>query len=260
MRAAAPRCAWRAAASPATSTSTSAPRAAALPQRSSRRAPAACRGLLVVAAAAADGAGAPAAEIRDALRATSGVISDASVPEAHRGLHATLYGDGGAEAHDAGAAYRARAVRAAECGGACAWRGSACARRRVSTLSAAKPSAADARECACAACSPARPPTAHSSSHTHVPPPPRAAAAGARAQGEDDGSAVLPLTAWLAEREGATPTGVYAVYDASKALYLVSYSRNVVLAVRGHLVRARRGARRALHAGGTAAKSARCAP
>ena len=55
------------------------------------------------------------------------------------------------------------------------------------------------------------------------------------AQGEDDGETVLPLADWLAAREGAAPTGVYAVFDADKRLQLVSYSRNVVLALRAHL-------------------------
>ncbi len=50
--------------------------------------------------------------MRDALSGLSGVVTDAAVPEAHRGLHASLYGDGGAEAHAADAAYSARAVRA----------------------------------------------------------------------------------------------------------------------------------------------------
>ena len=50
---------------------------------------------------------------------------------------------------------------------------------------------------------------------------------------------MLPLRDWLAAREGASPTGVYALYDARSALQLVSYSRNVVLALRGHLVRVR---------------------
>ena len=58
--------------------------------------------------AAAGGGG--GADVRDALSGLSGVVTDAAVPEAHRGLHASLYGDGGAEAHD-DAAYSARAVR-----------------------------------------------------------------------------------------------------------------------------------------------------
>ena len=58
------------------------------------------------------------------------------------------------------------------------------------------------------------------------------------AQGEDDGETVLPLADWLAAREGASPTGVYAVFDSSKRLQLVSYSRNVVLALRAHLAHA----------------------
>ena len=49
---------------------------------------------------------------------------------------------------------------------------------------------------------------------------------------------MLPLADWLAAREGASPTGVYAVFDAEKRLQLVSYSRNVVLALRAHLAQA----------------------
>ena len=81
------------------------------PVRVGRAAASGARSRAVLAAAAADGGGAPAAEVREALSSASGVVTDASVPEAHRGLHATLYGDGGAEAHDAGAGYRAREVR-----------------------------------------------------------------------------------------------------------------------------------------------------
>ena len=57
-------------------------------------------------------------------------------------------------------------------------------------------------------------------------------------QGEDDGTSVVPVSSWLASREGAVVPGVYAVYDAAQALQLVSYSRNVVLSLRGHVVRA----------------------
>ena len=44
-------------------------------------------------AAAASSGGAPAA-------AGAAVITDAAVPEGHKGLHGFLYGEGGAEAHD----------------------------------------------------------------------------------------------------------------------------------------------------------------
>jgi len=57
-------------------------------------------------------------------------------------------------------------------------------------------------------------------------------------QGEDDGESVLPLPDWLAAREGAAPTGVYAVFDSDRRLQLVSYSRNCVLALRAHLAQA----------------------
>ena len=59
-------------------------------------------------------------------------------------------------------------------------------------------------------------------------------------QGEDDGTSVVPVSSWLASREGAVVPGVYAVYDAAQALQLVSYSRNVVLSLRGHVVRLQR--------------------
>jgi hypothetical protein len=42
---------------------------------------------------------------------------------------------------------------------------------------------------------------------------------------------VLPLRPWLAAREGRRPAGVYALYDARRALQYVGYSRNIVLAV-----------------------------
>ena len=40
----------------------------------------------------------------------SGVMTDNTVPEAHKGLHSFLYGDGGAEAHDAETVYKIRQV------------------------------------------------------------------------------------------------------------------------------------------------------
>ena len=56
--------------------------------------------------------------------------------------------------------------------------------------------------------------------------------------GEDDGSSLVPLEEFLAKRSGserAPPVGVYAIYDASRALQYVSYSRNIVLAVKSRL-------------------------
>ena len=48
---------------------------------------------------------------RELLASTlGGVVSDTNVPEGHVGLHSMLYGDGGAEAHDATSVYEIRAV------------------------------------------------------------------------------------------------------------------------------------------------------
>lgn len=75
----------------------------------------------------------------------------------------------------------------------------------------------------------------------HAGAPPRAGvlgvvppiAAAPSAQGEDDGSALLPVVAWLAAREGGgKPVGVYALSDARRNLQYVGYARNIVLAVR----------------------------
>lgn len=52
--------------------------------------------------------------------------------------------------------------------------------------------------------------------------------------GEDDGTALVPLAAWVAARDAERPLGVYAVYDAAGAPQYVGYSRNVVAACRGH--------------------------
>lgn len=51
-------------------------------------------------------------------------------------------------------------------------------------------------------------------------------------QGEDDGSSILPVPAYLDSREGEKPLGVYAVYDDRHNLQYVGYSRNIVLAVK----------------------------
>lgn len=86
------------------------------------------------------------------------------MPEGHQGLHGFLYGEGGAEAHDAGSSYTFR-------------------------------------------------------------------------EGEDDGSALLPVGPWLAAREVERPVGVYALHDSKRNMQYVGYARNMVLAVRGHLAR-----------------------
>lgn len=58
----------------------------------------------VVAAAAPSGGPQPQA-------ATPTIVTDAAVPEGHQGLHGFLYGEGGAEAHDAGSSYTFREAR-----------------------------------------------------------------------------------------------------------------------------------------------------
>eukprot|EP00240_Pyramimonas_obovata_P002427 CAMPEP_0118959546 /NCGR_PEP_ID=MMETSP1169-20130426/63183_1 /TAXON_ID=36882 /ORGANISM="Pyramimonas obovata, Strain CCMP722" /LENGTH=521 /DNA_ID=CAMNT_0006907683 /DNA_START=112 /DNA_END=1677 /DNA_ORIENTATION=+ len=102
---------------------------------------------------------------RELLASTlGGVVTDANVPEGHVGLHSMLYGDGGAEAHDATSVYEIRA-------------------------------------------------------------------------GEDDGSTVVSLGAYVEARDSEKPLGVYAVYDAKKEVQYVGYSRNVVVALKTHLKR-----------------------
>ena len=67
----------------------------------------------VVRAAAPDAAqaSAPTAEEKQRLASLGGVVTDAAVPEGHKGLHGFLYGEGGAEEHDSGTRYRLRHVR-----------------------------------------------------------------------------------------------------------------------------------------------------
>lgn len=55
--------------------------------------------------------------------------------------------------------------------------------------------------------------------------------------GEDDGTAIVPVDAYLETRSGERPVGVFAVYDSRRNLQFVSYSRNVVLSVRTLLAR-----------------------
>lgn len=50
--------------------------------------------------------------------------------------------------------------------------------------------------------------------------------------GEDDGNTIIRLHKYLAARDGERPVGVFAVYDDRRNLQYVSYSRNVVLALR----------------------------
>ena len=50
--------------------------------------------------------------------------------------------------------------------------------------------------------------------------------------GEDDGTAIVPVDAYLDSRDGERPVGVFALFDARRNLQYVGYSRNVVLSVR----------------------------
>jgi len=56
-------------------------------------------------------------------------------------------------------------------------------------------------------------------------------------EGEDDGSALVPLASWVEARELEKPLGVYAVYNSAKDIQYVGYSRNVVTACRAHLAK-----------------------
>eukprot|EP00879_Flechtneria_rotunda_P028247 GHRR01030339.1.p1 GENE.GHRR01030339.1~~GHRR01030339.1.p1 ORF type:complete len:211 (+),score=39.43 GHRR01030339.1:100-732(+) len=56
-------------------------------------------------------------------------------------------------------------------------------------------------------------------------------------QGEDDGSSIVPMSDYLRSRQGEKPLGVYAIYDQHQQLQYVGYSRNIVLAVKGHVSR-----------------------
>lgn len=52
---------------------------------------------------------APTAEEQRRLSSLGGIVTDAAVPEGHKGLHGFLYGEGGAEEHDS-RAYTVRHV------------------------------------------------------------------------------------------------------------------------------------------------------
>ncbi|KAG2438050.1 hypothetical protein HXX76_005661 [Chlamydomonas incerta] len=54
---------------------------------------------------------------------------------------------------------------------------------------------------------------------------------------EDEGSTVMPVPSYLETRDGEKPLGVYCVYDSTGAPAYVGYSRNMVLAIKGHLAR-----------------------
>lgn len=69
-----------------------------------------CRSNPIVRSARPGAPEAPTAEERRRLESIGGVVTDAAVPEGHKGLHGFLYGEGGAEEHDS-RAYRVRHVR-----------------------------------------------------------------------------------------------------------------------------------------------------
>ncbi|KAG2450669.1 hypothetical protein HYH02_004509 [Chlamydomonas schloesseri] len=56
-------------------------------------------------------------------------------------------------------------------------------------------------------------------------------------RGEDEGAIVMPVPTYLDSRDGDKPLGVYCVYDAAGAPAYIGYSRNMVLAIKGHLAR-----------------------
>lgn len=51
-------------------------------------------------------------------------------------------------------------------------------------------------------------------------------------QGEDDGTTLVDLDSFIAEREGQRLTGVYALYDVRRSLQYVGYARSIVLAIK----------------------------
>lgn len=112
-------------------------------------------------------------------------MTDAAVPEGHQGLHGFLYGEGGAEAHDAGSSYTFREARLPV-----ASRGLVCAARLLSIDAVLR------------------------SMHSGRAAP--TSLAVPTVQGEDDGSALLPVGPWLAAREAEKP--VRGLADAARAV------------------------------------------
>ncbi|KAK9833449.1 hypothetical protein WJX81_006415 [Elliptochloris bilobata] len=53
-------------------------------------------------------------------------------------------------------------------------------------------------------------------------------------EGEDDGTTLVGVDSFVAEREGERLTGVYALYDARRSLQYVGYARSIVLAIKAH--------------------------
>ncbi|PNH06401.1 hypothetical protein TSOC_007236 [Tetrabaena socialis] len=64
-------------------------------------------------------------------------------------------------------------------------------------------------------------------------------------KGEDEGTAVMPVEAYLESRDGEKPLGVYCVYDKQQQPQYIGFSRNMVLAIKGHVARV--GPERAAH-------------
>jgi len=56
-------------------------------------------------------------------------------------------------------------------------------------------------------------------------------------KGEDDGSTAIEVGAWLEERDGEKPLGVYEIQDHDGNIQYIGYARNMVTAIRGHLSR-----------------------
>lgn len=52
------------------------------------------------------------------------------------------------------------------------------------------------------------------------------------AQGEDEGTELVPVVRYLETREGEKPLGVYALYNAAQILQYVGYARNMPLAIK----------------------------
>lgn len=51
-------------------------------------------------------------------------------------------------------------------------------------------------------------------------------------EAEDDGTVLIPVDEYLESRDGESPIGVYAIFDSKRNLQYVSYSRNIVLAIK----------------------------
>lgn len=138
-------------------------------------------------------ASADASDASDTSGASKRVMTDSQVPEGHRELHATLYGDAENQGAQQGGTDEA-----------------------FSSSLSSSPQSSDASAIAHAARRP----------YPFI-------------QGEDDGEAVMEIDAFLSRRalssDTLPPMGVFAIYDASRTLQYVSYSRNIVLSVKSVL-------------------------